>query len=207
MTSRAEYRLVLRQDNADRRLTEKAWALGLASQQRYEEMQQKVQMVETELNRLKETILTPEVINPLLKAKGTSGVKTGLSLLDALKRPELNYTDLQTVDPNPASGLPPSVITQCEVQVKYKGYIDKQMKTVEQFRKMEHRMLPQHIDYHQISGLRIEARQKLSQHRPLSLGQASRISGVSPADISVLLVYLEQQRRQSERDEDKGSEG
>ena len=206
MTSRAEYRLVLRQDNADRRLTEKAWVVGLASQDRYDAMNQKVKMVETELKRLKERVLAPDLINPLLEEKGTSTVKTGLSLMDALKRPELNYKDLRTVDPMPADQLPPSVITQCEVQIKYKGYIDKQMKTVEQFRKMEHRTLPQTLDYHEISGLRIEARQKLAQHRPLSLGQASRISGVSPADISVLLVYLEQQRRKEARTEETESE-
>lgn len=205
MTSRAEYRLVLRQDNADRRLTEKAWALGLASQQRYHAMKEKVDRVEVELKRLQNTVLPPEVINPLLEGKGTSTVKTGLSLMDALKRPELNYRDLQGIDPNPVDDLATSVITQCEVQIKYKGYIDKQMKTVEQFRKMEHRMLPRDLDYHLISGLRIEARQKLSQYQPMSLGQASRISGVSPADISVLLVYLEQQRRRKERDEEKGS--
>ncbi len=204
MTSRAEYRLVLRQDNADRRLTEKAWALGLASQERYHAMKDKVEKVETELKRLQNTVLPPEGINPLLEEKGTSTVKTGLSLMDALKRPELHYKDLQSVDPNPVEDLPPSVITQCEVQIKYKGYIDKQMKTVEQFRKMEHRMLPRDIDYHLISGLRIEARQKLTQNQPISLGQASRISGVSPADISVLLVYLEQQRRQKEGAEEKG---
>jgi len=207
MTSRAEYRLVLRQDNADRRLTEKAWALGLASQERYDAMKMKIELVERELKRLNESVLAPNVINPLLEEKGTSRVKTGLSLMDALKRPEINYHDLQAVDPSPVVGLPPSVITQCEVQIKYKGYIDKQMKTVEQFRKMEHRILPQQMDYLQITGLRIEARQKLAQHRPLSLGQASRISGVSPADISVLLVYLEQQRRQKERKEEKESEG
>ncbi len=204
MTSRAEYRLVLRQDNADRRLTDKSWALGLASEQRYHTMKVKVDRVEVELKRLQNTVLPPGTINPLLEEKNTSTVKTGLSLMDALKRPELNYRDLQTVDPNPVDDLPPSVITQCEVQIKYKGYIDKQMKTVEQFRKMEHRMLPRDLDYHLISGLRIEARQKLVQYQPMSLGQASRISGVSPADISVLLVYLEQQRRQKEREE-KGS--
>ena len=195
MTSRAEYRLVLRQDNADTRLTEKSHQAGLASQASVERMLAKKAAVTAEINRLRHTIVPPSVINPLLEDKGTAVVKTGLSLLDALKRPEISYDDLRTVDPDPQETLPKSVITQCEVQTKYQGYIDKQMKSVEQFRKMEHRLLPQTIDYGQIKGLRIEARQKLNQHQPLSLGQASRISGVSPADISVLLVYLEQQRR------------
>jgi tRNA uridine 5-carboxymethylaminomethyl modification enzyme len=195
MTSRAEYRLVLRQDNADTRLTEKSHQLGLASQERVERMLAKKAAVAAEIKRLQETVLPPSVINPLLEAKGTAVVKTGISMLDALKRPEISYDDLCTVVPDPQEALPKSVITQCEVQTKYQGYIDKQMKSVEQFRKMEHRLLPQKIDYGQIKGLRIEARQKLNQHQPISLGQASRISGVSPADISVLLVYLEQQRR------------
>ncbi len=199
MTSRAEYRLVLRQDNADTRLTERSHQLGLASQERVGRMLAKKTAVAAEIKRLRDTIVPPSVINPLLEAKGTAAVKTGLSLLDALKRPEISYENLRSVDPDPQETLPKSVITQCEVQTKYQGYIDKQMKSVEQFRKMEHRLLPQKIDYAQIKGLRIEARQKLNQHQPLSLGQASRISGVSPADISVLLVYLEQQRRIMDR--------
>lgn len=199
MTSRAEYRLVLRQDNADSRLTEKSYRLGLASRERYEAMMEKKKQVAEEMKRLQKIVLPPEQINPLLEERKTSRVKIGLSLLDALKRPEISYADVKSVDPEPWINLPKSVITQCEVQIKYQGYIDKQLKSVEQFRKMEHRMMPQEIDYHHISGLRIEARQKLSQVKPLSLGQASRISGVSPADISVLLVYLEQQRRMQEK--------
>lgn len=207
MTSRAEYRLVLRQDNADRRLTEKSWALGLASQKRYQTMKDKVAMVERELGRLASTIVPPETINPMLAAKNTSLVKTGLSLQDALKRPEITYNDLKKVDPAPPDKMPLSVITQCEVEIKYKGYIDKQMKTVAQFRKMEHRFMPQGIDYNRIGSLRIEARQKLTQFKPFSLGQASRISGVSPADISVLMVYLEQQRRQKDGDREAEENG
>ncbi|MDW7672525.1 MAG: tRNA uridine-5-carboxymethylaminomethyl(34) synthesis enzyme MnmG [Bacillota bacterium] len=201
MTSRAEYRLVLRQDNADIRLTERSRNLGLASEERYRVMLLKKEQVAAELKRLRETILPPERINPLLEAKDASLVKTGLSLYDTLKRPEISYADLKAVDSERPAGITKSVITQCEVQIKYQGYIDKQLKSVDQFRKMEHRLLPQEIDYHRIAGLRIEARQKLAQHKPLSLGQASRISGVSPADISVLLVYLEQQRRLQERGE------
>ncbi|SMP58406.1 tRNA uridine-5-carboxymethylaminomethyl(34) synthesis enzyme MnmG [Anoxynatronum buryatiense] len=202
MTSRAEYRLVLRQDNADTRLTEKSYHLGLATQERYEAMKAKSEAVTNEMNRLQKTILPPESINPLLVKKGSSTVKIGLSLLDALKRPEIDYDDLASVDPQYNAQLSRAVITQCEVKIKYQGYIDKQLKSVEQFRKMEHRLLPPELDYHLIAGLRLEARQKLSQLRPLSLGQASRISGVSPADISVLLVYLEQQRRMKEKGED-----
>ena len=202
MTSRAEYRLVLRQDNADVRLTEKSYHAGLATLERYEAMKAKKQAVEAEMNRLQKTILPPETMNPLLEAKGSSPVKIGLSLMDALKRPEITYRDLVAVDPEPQRQLPLSVITQCEVKIKYQGYIDKQLKSVEQFRKMEHRLLPPELDYFSIAGLRLEARQKLNQLKPLSLGQASRISGVSPADISVLLVYLEQQRRIQEKRED-----
>ncbi|MDW7677972.1 MAG: tRNA uridine-5-carboxymethylaminomethyl(34) synthesis enzyme MnmG, partial [Bacillota bacterium] len=181
MTSRAEYRLVLRQDNADIRLTERSRNLGLASEERYRVMLLKKEQVAAELKRLRETILPPERINPLLEAKDASLVKTGLSLYDTLKRPEISYADLKAVDSERPAGITKSVITQCEVQIKYQGYIDKQLKSVDQFRKMEHRLLPQEIDYHRIAGLRIEARQKLAQHKPLSLGQASRISGVSPA--------------------------
>jgi tRNA uridine 5-carboxymethylaminomethyl modification enzyme len=201
MTSRAEYRLVLRQDNADTRLTERSRNLGLASEERYRAMLMKKEQVTAELKRLRETFFSPEIMNPLLESKDASPVKTGLSLYDTLKRPEISYVDLKSVDSERPEGISKSVITQCEVQIKYQGYIDKQLKSVDQFRKMEHRLLPQGIDYHRITGLRIEARQKLAQHKPLSLGQASRISGVSPADISVLLVYLEQQRRLQERGE------
>ena len=200
MTSRAEYRLVLRQDNADTRLTEKGYAIGLASEARYRAMLKKKEMIETELERLKKTVIPPEQMNRLLKERNSSPVKTGLSLMEALRRPEIRYKDLRSVDPEQKK-LPASVTTQCEVQVKYQGYIDKQLKSVDQFRKMEHRFLPENLDYHQINGLRIEARQKLSHFQPVSLGQASRISGVSPADISVLLVYLEQRRRSLEMED------
>jgi tRNA uridine 5-carboxymethylaminomethyl modification enzyme len=148
MTSRAEYRLVLRQDNADTRLTERSRNLGLASEERYRAMLLKKGQVAAELKRLRETVISPERINPLLEAKDASRVKTGLSLYDTLKRPEISYADLKSVDSERPEGISKSVITQCEVQIKYQGYIDKQLKSVDQFRKMEHRLLPQGIDYH-----------------------------------------------------------
>lgn len=194
MTSRAEYRLVLRQDNADLRLTEKGYQIGLVTKERYESFLKKKESIEKEMKRLKETSVTPAMANELLEKMNTATIKSGVSLYDLLKRPELTYEDLKEIDQDRPI-LPLSVVEQCEVQIKYQGYIGKQLKQIEQFKKLEMKKLDIDIEYSKIDGLRIEARQKLNDIKPLSVGQASRISGVSPADISVLLIYLEQQRR------------
>ena len=194
MTSRAEYRLVLRQDNADLRLTEKGYQIGLVKEDRYRVYLERKQMIEEELERLRRVFITPEQGNEFLESMQSATIKSSISLYDLLKRPELTYDNIHIID-RERKPLPDHVINQCEIQTKYEGYIDKQLKQIEQFRKMESKRLDPEIDYHKIEGLRLEARQKLSTIKPLSIGQASRISGVSPADVSVLLVYLEQQRR------------
>ena len=195
MTSRAEYRLYLRQDNADMRLTEKGYEIGLASQERYDRFLTKKALVEAELERLKTERVTPKEVNELLVEKGASEIKVGLSLYDFLKRPEVTYELLEQIGKAASEEVPYDVKEQCVIMSKYEGYIDKQLKQIDQFKKLEKKKLPEDIDYSTIEGLRIEARQKLNDIKPLSIGQASRISGVSPADISVLLIYLEQMRR------------
>ncbi|MDF2548639.1 MAG: mnmG [Anaerosolibacter sp.] len=201
MTSRAEYRLVLRQDNADLRLTEKGRKIGLVKEDRYDRFLRKSQQIAVEVERLRNTMITPAVGNEFLHRMNSAEIRSGISLYDLLKRPELTYENLRELDKERRT-LPKDVIMQCEVQIKYEGYIDKQLKQIEQFKKLEGKKLHLEIDYTAIEGLRLEARQKLNAVKPLSVGQASRISGVSPADISVLLVYLEQQRRRrSEGDE------
>ncbi|MTI57187.1 tRNA uridine-5-carboxymethylaminomethyl(34) synthesis enzyme MnmG [Geosporobacter ferrireducens] len=194
MTSRAEYRLVLRQDNADLRLTEKGYQIGLVKEARYQRYLKRKQEVEQELARLREVFITPEKGNEFLEKMESATIKSSISLYDLLKRPELTYDNIHPLDTG-RKFLPEHVIRQCEIQTKYEGYIDKQLKQIEQFKKLESKRLDPEIDYHKIEGLRLEARQKLNAIKPLSMGQASRISGVSPADVSVLLVYLEQQRR------------
>ncbi|MBQ1525045.1 MAG: tRNA uridine-5-carboxymethylaminomethyl(34) synthesis enzyme MnmG [Firmicutes bacterium] len=194
MTSRAEYRLILRQDNADTRLTEKGRAIGLVSDERYERFRLTERQTAEELERLRETTVIPSQINGILEGLGSSPVDNRISLYELLKRPEIGYDDLKDADPD-RPVLASHVRTKVEVSIKYSGYIDKQAAQVEKFKRLENRRLPQDIDYGLISGLRLEARQKLSDMRPGSLGQASRISGVSPADINVLLVYLEKERR------------
>lgn len=201
MTSRAEYRLVLRQDNADLRLTEKGRKIGLVKEKRYDRFLRKSQQIAAEVERLRNTMITPAVGNEFLHKMNSAEIRSGISLYDLLKRPELTYENLRELDKERQT-LPKDVIMQCEVQIKYEGYIDKQLKQIEQFKKLEGKKLHLEIEYTVIEGLRLEARQKLNAVKPLSVGQASRISGVSPADISVLLVYLEQQRRRrSEGDE------
>ena len=195
MTSRAEYRLYLRQDNADMRLTEKGYEIGLASQERYDRFLAKKALVEAELERLKTERVTPKEVNELLAQKGASEIKVGLSLYDFLKRPEVTYDLLEQIGKGASEEVPYDVKEQCVIMSKYEGYIDKQLKQIDQFKKLENKKLSEDIDYSTIEGLRIEARQKLNDIKPLSIGQASRISGVSPADISVLLIYLEQMRR------------
>ncbi len=195
MTSRAEYRLVLRQDNADERLTEMAYQIGLASQERFQRYLRKKEQVENEMKRLESTVLPPDQINPFLRTMNSTEVKVGLSLKDAIKRPEITYASLNEIDTERPEKITWEVASQCEIRIKYQGYIDKQLKHVEQFKKIEKKPLSPEIDYHAIKGLRLEAQEKLSNLKPISVGQASRITGVSPADIQVLLVYLEQQRR------------
>ena len=196
MTSRAEYRLLLRQDNADLRLTEKGYRIGLASQERYDRFLAKKERVAKEKERLETTFVTPEQANDFLVSLGTAPVKNKVSLAELMKRPEINYARLSEIDEETAkSTLSQHEKTQLEVQMKYQGYIEKQLLQVEKFKRLENKRLPDSIDYKDVDGLRIEARQKLSAQRPVSIGQASRISGVSPADINVLLVYLEKQRR------------
>ena len=194
MTSRAEYRLVLRQDNADLRLTEKAYEIGLASQERYDRFLAKKEAAAKELERLANTHVPPAQANEFLASMGTSPIEGRTSLEELMKRPEINYDSLSQID-DERSELSPHIITQIEVQLKYEGYIKKQLAQVERFKKLENKKLDPGFDYETVDGLRIEAKQKLNQFKPLSLGQASRISGVSPADINVLLIYLEKQRR------------
>ena len=194
MTSRAEYRLVLRQDNADWRLTEKGYRLGLVRPERYERFLRKKKELESERQRLETTKVTPAQVNGFLDRLGSSPVAGGISLAELLKRPEVTYENLSEVDPE-RPVLSYHTVSQLEVMIKYSGYIDKQMKQIEKFRKLEEKRLPENLDYLNLEGLRIEARQKLDAIRPVSVGQASRISGVSPADINVLLIHLEKMRR------------
>ena len=195
MTSRAEYRLLLRQDNADMRLTERGYAVGLVKKDRYERLLKKKEVVAEETDRLKKKILQPDVVNPFLEEKGSTPVKSGISLLELLKRPEITYDDAAVID-DVRPKLSAHQKTMMEVQIKYEGYIIKQQQQIEKFKKVEHKKLSSDLDYFSIEGLRIEARQKLDALRPVSVGQASRISGVSPADINVLLIWLEKMRRQ-----------
>lgn len=190
MTSRSEYRLMLRQDNADERLTPIGYKIGLISEERYQKFLKKQELVEEEIKRLKKLVVTPKTANPFLREYGSSEISTGIHMCDILKRPEMNYTLLSEIDPE-RPALPDDVWEQAEIKLKYEGYIEKQKIQINQFKKLENKKLPENLDYSQIYGLRIEARQKLSKIKPRSLGQASRISGVSPADISVLVVWLE----------------
>ena len=195
MTSRAEYRLVLRQDNADLRLTEKAYNIGLADEDRYRRFLNKKQAVAAEIERLERTTVGPKDANGFLAAHGTTELDGRVSLAELLKRPQISYLQLAEIDSDDRPKLNYHERTSLEVQIKYEGYIKKQYQQIEKYKKLESRKLPADLDYNHIDGLRIEARQKLSQIRPESVGQASRISGVSPADINVLLVYLEKKRR------------
>ncbi len=194
MTSRAEYRLILRQDNADLRLTKKGHEYGLASDKRLELLNEKEQLIEKEMERLKSTKKKLSRVNEHIKSLGLDELKEGMSFYELMRRPELNYDNLSPLDDDRPE-IRADVFQQCEVQIKYSGYIDKQLKQIEKFKSLENKKLSKDIDYSSIDGLRIEARQKLDKIKPNSLGQASRISGVSPADINVLLIYLEQQKR------------
>ncbi len=194
MTSRAEYRLVLRQDNADLRLTKKGYDIGLVSVERYNRFENKKEIFNQEMERLKSTYIKPNEANEFLRKSNSSEINSSISLKDLLKRPELNYEALKEID-NERPNIGRDITNQCDIQMKYEGYISKQLRQIDQFKKLENKRLFPEIDYSSIQGIRLEAREKLDLIKPLSVGQASRISGVSPADISVLLIYLEQQRR------------
>ncbi len=198
MTSRAEYRLVLRQDNADARLTEKAYNIGLVTEERYAKFMEKTQMMQQEIDRIATTNLKAEDVNPILIELGSSPVLQSMKIIDLLKRPEVFYKHLECIDITRPDTLKKDVIKQLEVTLKYEGYIKKQLQQIEKFKDLEERKLSADLDYSKIDNLRLEARQKLDDVKPLSIGQASRISGVSPSDISVLLVYLEQMRRKKD---------
>ena len=190
MTSRAEYRLLLRQDNADLRLRKYGYRVGLISEEQYEALKVKEQQIQEEIERVENTYVgTSSNINELLEEYGSTLLSGGSSLAELIRRPELNYKMLAEVDPKRPK-LPEDVQEQVNINIKYDGYIKRQMKQVEQFKKMEEKKIPENINYDEIQSLRIEAKQKLNLYRPINIGQASRISGVSPADISVLLVYL-----------------
>lgn len=200
LTSRAEYRLLLRQDNADMRLTAKGHEVGLISDERYAAFVAKRQAIEEELERLKHVYVgTSEKVQEILERRGSTLLRSGIALSELLKRPELEYDDFKEVDPT-RPDLSPSVVEQVMIELRYEGYISRQMKQVEQFKKLEKKMIPVDIDYDDVYSLRLEAKQKLKEIKPISIGQASRISGVSPADISVLLVYLEQRRQKKKED-------
>lgn len=196
MTSRAEYRLLLRQDNADLRLTEKGYKVGLISEERYNKFKEKEKQIKEEIERLKQTTVKPsEKANNFLASHGTTNLETGTKMSELLKRTELTYKDLAEIDDERDLTLSREVIKEVETQIKYEGYIKMQEEQVAKFKKLETKELREDIDYQEIKGLSLEARQKLNKHKPNSVGQASRISGVSPADISVLLIYLEQAKR------------
>lgn len=195
MTSRAEYRLLLRQDNADLRLTQKGYDIGLVTKERYNKYIERKSMIENEINRIKKVIIPPtEENNKVLEGLNSTPIKSGVYLNELLKRPEITYNDIIKLDSSYIE-LKPDVILEVQTQIKYEGYIKKQFEQVEQFKKLEEKLIPEGIDYNDINGLRIEAKQKLSKIMPENIGQASRISGVSPADISVLLIYLEMRKR------------
>ena len=191
MTSRAEYRLLLRQDNADQRLTKIGYEIGLISEERYQKLVDKESVIQKEIHRLEHTnVGTSEEVQNLLKSCESTPLTSGSTLADLIKRPEITYEILKPIDTERTEVLSREIMEQIDINIKYDGYIKRQMKQVEQFKKLENKRIPEDIDYDKVPSLRIEAVQKLKQHRPLSMGQASRISGVSPADISVLLVYL-----------------
>lgn len=195
MTSRSEYRLVLRQDNADERLTPLGHKIGLISDERYAKYLKKQELKKEELKRLKNTVISPDdEVNKILVSRETSEITTGVRLIELMKRPQLGYDALKSIDKTRPE-LDPNIFEQVEIEIKYEGYIQKQLKQVEQMKKLEVKQLPNDFDYNEIEGLRLEAREKLNKIKPLNIGQASRISGVSPADISVLLIWLAQNNR------------
>ena len=199
MTSRAEYRLLLRQDNADLRLRKKGWEVGLIDDETYHKLQEKERRIQEEIERVEHaTVGGSAEVQSLLESLNSTLLKSGTTIAELIRRPELNYKVLAPIDKERPE-LPEDVCEQVEINIKYDGYIRRQMKQVEQFKKLEQKKLPEDIDYEDVGSLRIEARQKLEAYRPVSIGQASRISGVSPADISVLLVYLESRSEHKHR--------
>lgn len=202
MTSRAEYRLLLRQDNADLRLTGIGHSVGLINEERYQKFLDKKSSIQMEIERLNHVIVKPiRENNEILKSFGSSEIQHGLSIGELIRRPEVKYLQTEVFDAE-RKKLHWSIVEQVEVQIKYEGYIKKQLIQVAQFKKLEHKIIPRKLDYTTISGLRIEAAEKLQEIKPISIGQASRISGVSPADISVLLITLEQRRRRTEKEKE-----
>ncbi len=194
MTSRAEYRLLLRQDNADMRLTQIGYEVGLISKEKYDKFLAKKENIEKEIKRLRKTIIKPTAkVNEFLEKNNSSQLKNGIKLIELLKRTELNYEILGEID-NQRPILSSAEQEEVEIEVKYEGYIKLQLAQVEKFKKLENKILPENIDYLNLKGISLEARQKLDKYKPTSIGQASRISGISPADISVLLIYLEQNK-------------
>ena len=195
MTSRAEYRLLLRQDNADIRLTKIGYEVGLIDEERYQKLLKKEEMIEKEIERVEHTnVGTTEAVQALLESYESTPLTSGTTLAELIRRPELSYEKIAPIDKH-REELPYDVKEQVDINIKYDGYIKRQMRQVEHFKKLEKKMIPDGLDYYAINGLRKEAMQKLDKFNPRSIGQASRISGVSPADISVLLVYLESYRR------------
>ena len=200
MTSRAEYRLILRQDNADLRLTPIGYEVGLISKERYDGLLLKDELIQKEMNRMEHTSVgNTDNVQELLKQYGSTPLISGITLAELIRRPELDYDKIESIDKE-RKPLPYDVCEQVNINIKYDGYISRQMKQVKQFKKMEQKKIPSTIDYSKINSLRIEAVQKLTEIRPESVGQAARISGVSPADISVLLVYLENYNRNVSRE-------
>lgn len=194
MTSRAEYRLLLRQDNADERLTKIGYEVGLISEERYKNFEKKMAKVEEELERLRKNVIRPtKQVNEFLKERDSSEISTGVKEIELLKRTEIKYSDLKLIDDN-MPVLEKAEAEEVEIKAKYEGYIKLQMAQVEKVRKLENKLLPEDLDYLNLKGISLEARQKLDKFKPHSIGQASRISGISPADVSVLLIYLEQRR-------------
>ncbi|MDN5317623.1 MAG: tRNA uridine 5-carboxymethylaminomethyl modification enzyme, partial [Thermoanaerobacterium sp.] len=195
LTSRAEYRLILRQDNADFRLTEKGRQIGLVDDERYERFLKKKIQYEEEMERLKNAMIVPsDFVNEYLKSKGSSPIVTGITMYDLLKRPEIDYISSKLIDKDRPEDIRDDVAEQIDINIKYEGYIKKQLEQVEKFKALENKKIPSWINYDDIKGISIEARQKLKSIMPTSVGQASRISGVSPADISVILIYLQSRR-------------
>lgn len=194
MTSRSEYRLILRQDNADQRLIPIGYKVGLVAKERLDKLEDKIRLTEQEINRVSRETIKPTVeLNNMLEEKGTAPLKTGCKIIELIRRPQLKYNDIAIFDINRPE-LPYDVCEQVELQIKYKGYIEKQMLQIEQAQKLEKKLLPKDTDYSQIHGLRLEAVEKLNKVKPVSIGQASRISGVSPADVSMLIVWLKKEQ-------------
>lgn len=203
MTSRAEYRLLLRQDNADIRLTKKGYEIGLIDEERYHKLIKKEEDIKNEISRLETTVIgANKEVQELLQSNNSALLNTATTLAELIRRPELSYELLQAIDKN-RRPLPSDVIEQVNINIKYDGYIKRQLRQVEQFKKLENKLIPEDLDYMTVPSLRIEARQKLMKFKPVSIGQASRISGVSPADVSVLFVYLTQYNYQKQKEKEK----